>query len=810
MSLFQAREWCSTCCGGIEEEFDQGGLCLANIDNNPNGYDKVIVGSLNGVIRIFTAEKGGFKANNLMLETQLGYPIIQVEAGRFVSGSEKIQLAVLHPRSLCVYAVSSVVGFVEQSQFFSTKLIYEHRLEHVSSSMVYGPFGGVKDKDFICILSMDGVLRFYEQETFSFQAFLPDFLLPGPFVYISSKDSFVFGVSDRSLQCYKYGTLASSSVSDKNAKKILPDWSKMLGEHLVSIQFSGGSIEVLGERSLFTINISGEIVHMKKLEYSPNCLLSYTKPSSSDVKINLVCTYSSMLLVYEDHVLIWAAQLPHDSVSCKIGNFDGLQGVIVTLNEHGYIFCSYLGTTPSLFTIPKATERENNFDALKKELKGLNKFIQASESGTDLSTVVKEPLSINVVLPEKLDETSKSQELIDNDGDHPISPSITVEIILEWKSLKPVENVTLCCSSKHPIICSQPQICIPILGNKCALNVFFCTLGSSLPSDLDVSITASYLTDSEAPRVVQMSFELPLDLIAFGSPPLKTGINKLVIEVNKDTVNLGEIFPDMVEDAVIPISGLGVQYYGGPIVTLIASKQTSRYRLQSDSFEAMWIILNTLLKRLMVFYEKNSNGVPFRCSFQGPIPHQEYFLLIDKHFELRLALDLYLKMLSQRAHQFRVIQKRLLTRFKDKTPAPLAHLDTLLDGTYKQLLALGEQIENTQLALLHASTALSSGTRLINLLIKFYVSMSDDDFGILQNIVTPNVSDTSTQGWEEMVDVNICYMIKTCLSKGSKDQNLVLPPMKMDKDTNKLKKHLSLLWERLGKGTKLNLDVSSD
>ena len=42
-------------------------------------------------------------------------------------------------------------------------------------------------------------------------------------------------------------------------------------------------------------------------------------------------------------------------------------------------------------------------------------------------------------------------------------------------------------------------------------------------------------------------------------------------------------------------------------------------------------------------------------------------------------------MLDQRAQQFRVIQKRLLTRFKDKTPSPLAHLDTLLDGTYKQV-----------------------------------------------------------------------------------------------------------------------------
>ena len=42
-------------------------------------------------------------------------------------------------------------------------------------------------------------------------------------------------------------------------------------------------------------------------------------------------------------------------------------------------------------------------------------------------------------------------------------------------------------------------------------------------------------------------------------------------------------------------------------------------------------------------------------------------------------------MLTQRAAQFRSIQKRLLTRFKDKTPAPLQNLDTLLEGTYRQV-----------------------------------------------------------------------------------------------------------------------------
>ena len=38
MSLFQAREWWTTWCGAADEEFDQGNLCIANIDNSQNGF----------------------------------------------------------------------------------------------------------------------------------------------------------------------------------------------------------------------------------------------------------------------------------------------------------------------------------------------------------------------------------------------------------------------------------------------------------------------------------------------------------------------------------------------------------------------------------------------------------------------------------------------------------------------------------------------------------------------------------------------------------------------------------------------------
>jgi Bardet-Biedl syndrome 9 protein len=61
-----------------------------------------------------------------------------------------------------------------------------------------------------------------------------------------------------------------------------------------------------------------------------------------------------------------------------------------------------------------------------------------------------------------------------------------------------------------------------------------------------------------------------------------------------------------------------------------------------------------------------------------------------------------------------------------------------------------------------------------------------------------------TQGWEETVDAAIAYLLKTCLSKSSKEQALNLSSqLNIPKDTSRLKKHITLLCDRLAKGGRL-------
>ena len=52
------------------------------------------------------------------------------------------------------------------------------------------------------------------------------------------------------------------------------------------------------------------------------------------------------------------------------------------------------------------------------------------------------------------------------------------------------------------------------------------------------------------------------------------------------------------------------------------------------------------------------------CGFGDSLPLQDFFMVIDQHFELRSSLVKMKEELSVKADEFRVIEKRILTRFK--------------------------------------------------------------------------------------------------------------------------------------------------
>lgn len=383
-------------------------------------------------------------------------------------------------------------------------------------------------------------------------------------------------------------------------------------------------------------------------------------------------------------------------------------------------------------------------------------------------------------------------------------PSITVKITLQNRVVLQKVKLSIYVQPPLQLTCDQFtfDFTVPDMTSSVAFSVYL--KRNYTPSELEGNAVVSYSRPTGIPRVVQCKFRLPLKLICLPGQPSKTASHKLTIDTNKSPVSLLGLFPDFANPSDDDqVNVMGFRLLGGARVTLLASRTSQRYRIQSEQFEDLWLITNELILRLQEHFEKQGTK-DFSCSFSGCVPLQEYFELIDHHFELRINGKKLEELLSERAVQFRAIQRRLLTRFRDKTPAPLQHLDTLLDGTYKQVIALADAIEENQDRLLQSFSGLKSATHLLILLIRLWQRLSADQTAILEAAFLPLQEDTQELGWEETVDAAIAYLLKTCLSKSSKEQALNLSSqLNIPKDTSRLKKHITLLCDRLAKGGRL-------
>eukprot|EP00118_Oscarella_pearsei_P013887 m.115130 g.115130 ORF g.115130 m.115130 type:complete len:899 (+) comp37533_c0_seq3:53-2749(+) len=821
MSLFKAREWWSASVGS-DERFSSGCLCVANIDNKSDGLDKIVVGSLSGVLRIYIPKPPEYHAGDLLIEAQLQDPILQILAGKFVSGSAALHLAVLHPRKLVVYGVTVASSSAEHSVQYSLTMMYQHGLERTACNMTSGPFGEVKGKDFLCIQSMDGFLYFFEQENFAFGRFLPNFLIPGPIQYMAKTDSFVTCSSARTVDCFKYRVLAVAVDNDKkgargldtirkSGKKVTVDWSFHLGDYGIELYVAmfdsvTPSLVILGEHGLYCLTDNGSMRFMKKLEYNPSCLIPYA--SVSNGKINaLVASHTLQLFVYQDVQLSWAAKLMSVPVAVRVANFQNLNGVIVTLDNQGLLNCCYLGTDPSLFIAPPVNAREINYEEGDQEMKELQKVIKESQQSmiSDSYESSKGDVELIPIVPPSLDPVPYKLDDMDGGEDDELRPSISVIVTLKSYTHRPITDVTICTQPRLPLAVDRPVIhlekVVSIDPSPEVKFVFF-TVGALVPFKRTVEVTASYMTDSGAPRVISCMVELPLTLFCTPCSPSKTAPFKITLDTNKPPLPLAEIFPEFIEGEQGPANAMGFHFHADLQVTLLASKNSQRYRLQSDRFEAMAMICEEFNQRVHQYYSQTED---FATSYTVALPLPDYFQLIESHLSARHSRKKFAHLLDERAKQFRSIQKRLLTRFKDKTPAPLINLDTLLDGTYRQIVALGEANEANEVTIKERANALEAGTKLLLFLIGLWTDLSKEESELLESVLCPEVDFLGEQGWEETVDAAVSQILKTSLAKTVREQSVSFTQVEMPNDASKLKKHIALMCDRLKRGGKISL-----
>eukprot|EP00752_Nemacystus_decipiens_P002953 g2744.t1 len=451
MSLFRTREWWSTKLGE-GEEFDRGSMAVGNVDNDTSGSLKVVTGSLQGMLRVHHPVKADFRIEDLLLEQDLGAPILQVSIGRFIPAASQVEaIAVLHPRKLGVYTVEAVGGTGAKASYFDLVKAYEHGLgvegggHFTSCNMTHGGFGGVS-RDLLCVQSMDGRLQIFEQDAHAFTRRLNGILAPGPLCYVAKIDAFVVG-NEMGVDCYKYQALAASQESRETGKGegisatrgLQAYWSCQLGEPVLDIfvaKFSRAlgpgcvDIVVVGERTLFTLREQGTVRLQKILGYQPACACKYAvvaAPGEEGARLAgttvceieprfaavveeenvIIAADTDQLMVYKDLQLVWQAAVSRAPVVLTVAKFGAIPGIVCSLDDEGFLSASYQGTDPPTSAVVAADNKDVDYHQINQEHRKLLQVIRRSQ--TDSARPPAGKLILQVQVPRFLDDPREQQ-----------------------------------------------------------------------------------------------------------------------------------------------------------------------------------------------------------------------------------------------------------------------------------------------------------------------------------------------------------------------------------------------------------------
>ncbi|XP_044271066.1 protein PTHB1 [Tribolium madens] len=794
MSLFKIRTFWSVHCE--EDSFDQNSLLVTKLNHDS---DFLIVGSHSGILKVFKPScETNFKEyspSDLLIETILKDPILQLSSGRLLSGSTKVQLAVLQPKSLNVYDLIAKEGATEHGVQNILEPLYVHKLQKLAFNLCVGPFGGVKNRDFICVQSLDGLLTFFEQESLAFCCFLPDVLLPGPLIFVKSSDSFVTSNSNWHIISFRYKVLSEAgqnSIEGPNVGKVCSDWTFNLGEGIISLDVVQDStsretyIMVLGERSIFCLSDSGKLKYMKRLEFSPLNFINYFL---NDRIISLVVSETNNLLIYQNTSLKWCSQLSVSPISFNRGLVCNTDGVLVLLLEEGTLSCSYLGTEPSLFVAPPLAVQDLDFEKAGQELTKLHKIVKNTYSNDIKVTnaTTERELVLNVSVSPHLEDSTLENAI--NNKTCPILIDIIPQTLFE--------EVQVTVFVEYPLkVCPQTEF-FTNLSEKTTMS---CRVFMEKPeevSHLNVQVVASFISSLGVPRSVMRCATLPLNLAVETCPPCKDSECKVTLNINQTPVGLSVLFPEYTFSSNNNAIAFKNKAANGKVVTILLAKSSERYRLQSDSFASLNLLVEEMVNRLRKHY---ANIGDFAIT-SGSFPQTSVILdYVRAHFNSQQKFVSLQNQIIQLSAQLRLIQKRLIAKFKIKNPTSLANLELLLGDTYSEIMKLTEEFEEEKNNLVKRRNELSSILHLVINIIKLMdVNMKVRQ--LIESAFSPVIYDIDGQSWEDITDASLSYLLRTVLAKSEKDKlRTAHANLEEIRDVSKIEKHLTLILERISKG----------
>ncbi|CAH0752931.1 unnamed protein product [Bemisia tabaci] len=807
MSLFKVKDqWLTTC--GQDETFDASSLAVADL--NGKGSDQIIVGSHSGYLRVYecVAENSAeieYTPACLLIETYLEQPILQVAAGRLTSGIKERHIAILHPYKVAVYALSIIEGTVEHGTETRLVLMYDHVLLKSTYQLIVGPFGSVRDRDFLCVQSLDGVLLFFEQETFVLNRSLPTFLLPSPICYVPQTDSFIVFNAEWTLESYSYQALGDSSD-----RKLNPSWRYNLGEPILDIQnlimnMRESAIFVLGERNLFCFSEVGLMRFMKRLQFTPMCFHPYFIAEGEKLMV-LVVSDTETVLVYEKTVLRWSAHLSLSPVAISRVNFKALKGLIAVLSESGELRCGVLGTEPSLFVAPPLKTKSATHQQNETKLKQLKEEIKYHASaGADLRN------SSSTSTDSELKALYKC--VLNSDEN-------TCQILLELSTKSSLSDIQISYEATPPICFHAPVQKLPILCDKTMIEnqvVLDYNYDIAVPSSCELLVFISYFNSSGLPKVLRQSTNVP-DQFIFDSffsandasqktPGVSTIGNLLSVTLNAaQSIALPILFSEFVNDRweAAGCTDSRVDFMirsptgdETPLRFTVSLEEGAKYKIESNSTACLSLGARSLVERyqrhLLSKKLSRSHSGNQPLTYMSHLPVDSFLKVVDKYHGLVTRQKDLETELAELTCQSRAVQKRLLIKLKDKKIDSLRSLESLHEDTHWSILKLSREVETLQQAVKGCSSELHGFLGLLIFLLSLTPHISDEELKDFELATSSTFYNSESQNWLDVTYSALQYI----LQKSEKSDTFVAKPFE---NIEEFKQILMQAINRLSKG----------
>ena len=442
----------------------------------------------------------------------------------------------------------------------------------------------------------------------------------------------------------------NESQEISTGRKLVSDWNFGVGKPISDIQVIPShdkdypsTVVILGRQTLRTVLDTGGTLWSKRLESSPCCMI--TSPSLMYDKrvISLFTTDTGTLMLYDDTTLKWATQLPYNPACMMRGRLWDREssatqdGLLVFLSDDGEVTVSYLGSDPTLFTAPPPDSKEVNYNETDRELSKLSALIkQSQKDGTAaVSSSGNLTLKMEVSVSSQLEMCQYPSKVLETE---PAVPMVAITVHLHTPS--PLTRVRVNLHVTQPLVLSQNTHTITSLTDTETLRIFAFLSDTPIVSSLELNVVTTYMSADGVPYSLHQSVQLPLSLVIKPCPPIKNADFKVTLSTNTPAVSLLELFPEFVLDSSMT-NAAGFQLYGGPVITVLSSKTSQRYRLQSENLPSTWIMTDFVKRRLEQKFKKPDGSSDIECSYSSSLPLQEFFQEIDSHFSKRSTQKMF-------------------------------------------------------------------------------------------------------------------------------------------------------------------------